>query len=75
MRVLLVHPSAAHGQTNFARMIWKFGKVYNADRQFADHQQEVRYRLPEPAPQPTLIASQRDLFVHVPSRERHPEPN
>jgi hopanoid C-3 methylase len=22
----------AHGQTNFARMIWKFGKVYNADR-------------------------------------------
>ena len=56
-------------------MIWKFGKVYNADRQFADHQQEVRYRLPEPAPQPTLIASQQDLFVHVPSRDRRPEPN
>ena len=60
----------AHGQTNFARMIWKFNQVYNADRQYGDHQQEVRYRLPAPAPQPTLIASQEDLFVHIPSQER-----
>lgn len=66
----IVARQVAHGQTNFARMIWKFSKVYNADRQYADHQQEVRYRLPEPAPQPTLIASQEDLFVHVPSQER-----
>jgi hypothetical protein len=53
----IVARQVAHGQTNFARMIWKFGQVYNADRQFADHKQEVRYRLPEPARQPTLIAS------------------
>ena len=66
----IVARQVAHGQTNFARMIWKFSKVYNADRQYADHQQEVRYRLPEPAPQPTLIASQEDLFVHVPAQER-----
>ncbi len=66
----IVARQVAHGQTNFARMIWKFGKVYNADRQYADHQREVRYQLPEPAPQPTLIASQQDLFVHVPSQER-----
>ncbi|HXT88668.1 MAG TPA: hypothetical protein VN714_05350, partial [Trebonia sp.] len=66
----IVARQVAHGQTNFARMIWKFSQVYNADRQYGDHQQEVRYRLPEPAPQPTLIASQEDLFVHVPSHER-----
>ena len=69
-RAGVVARQVAHGQTNFARMIWKFSKVYNADRQYADHQQEVRYRLPEPAPQPTLIASQEDLFVHVPAQER-----
>jgi hopanoid C-3 methylase HpnR len=66
----IVARQVAHGQTNFARMIWKFNKVYNADRQYADHQQPVRYRLPEPAPQPTVIASQQDLFVHIPSQER-----
>jgi hopanoid C-3 methylase len=66
----IVARQVVHGQTNFARMIWKFNKVYNPDRQYADHQQEVRYRLPEPAPQPTVIASQEDLFVHIPSQER-----
>ena len=66
----IVARQVMHGQTNFARMIWKFSKVYNPDRQYADHQQEVRYRLPEPAPQPTVIASQQDLFVHIPSQER-----
>jgi hopanoid C-3 methylase len=66
----IVARQVMHGQTNFARMIWKFNKVYNPDRQYADHQQEVRYRLPEPAPQPTVIASQEDLFVHMPSQER-----
>jgi len=66
----IVARQVMHGQTNFARMIWKFSKVYNPDRQYADHQQEVRYQLPEPAPQPTVIASQQDLFVHIPSQER-----
>ncbi len=37
-----------HGQTNFARMLWKFNKVYNAPRQHGDHQREVRYELPIP---------------------------
>jgi len=66
----IVARQVAHGQTNFARMIWKFSQVYNADRQYGDHQQEVRYRLPAPAPQPAVIASQEDLFVHVPAQER-----
>ena len=37
------------GQTNFARMIWKFNNVYNADRQYSDHLREPRYLLPPPA--------------------------
>lgn len=37
------------GQTNFARMIWKFNKVYNAERQYSEHQREARYLL-QPAP-------------------------
>ena len=28
------------GQTNFARMIWKFNQVYHPDRQYADHLRE-----------------------------------
>jgi hopanoid C-3 methylase HpnR len=59
-----------HGQANFAKMIWKFNSVYNADRQFAEHQRDVRYELPEPSPQPVVIADQKDLFVHVPFQSR-----
>jgi hopanoid C-3 methylase len=58
------------GQTNFARMIWKFNKVYNADRQYADHQREVRYQLPPPAAQPGPVADQKNLFIHVPQANR-----
>jgi hopanoid C-3 methylase len=59
-----------HGQTNFARMIWKFNSVYNADRQVAEHQREVRYEMPRPAAQPVVIADQKDLFVHMPQAKR-----
>jgi hopanoid C-3 methylase len=58
------------GQTNFASMIWKFNKVYNADRQFAEHQREVRYEMPRPAEQPVVVADQKDLFIHVPQANR-----
>jgi magnesium-protoporphyrin IX monomethyl ester (oxidative) cyclase len=60
----IVGRQLARGQTNFARMIWKFGSVYDADRQFAEHQREVAYELPRPSPQPVVIADQNDLFVH-----------
>jgi hopanoid C-3 methylase len=60
----------SRGQTNFARMIWKFGKVYNADKQYAEHQRPVRYEMPRPAAQPVTIADQKDLFVHVPQANR-----
>jgi hypothetical protein len=55
------------GQTNFARMIWKFNNVYNADRQYAEHQREASYLMPQPAPSPspTVTAADRKLlYVH-----------
>jgi magnesium-protoporphyrin IX monomethyl ester (oxidative) cyclase len=70
----IVAGQLARGQTNFARMIWKFGSVYDADKQFAEHQREVKYELPRPAPrpggEPPVVANQKDLFVHVPPRSR-----
>jgi magnesium-protoporphyrin IX monomethyl ester (oxidative) cyclase len=59
-----------HGQTNFARMIWKFDQVYNADRQYSEHQRETRYLLPPPADKPVASPDRKELFVHVPIRRR-----
>ncbi len=53
----------AHGQTSFARMLWKFNKVYNAGRQYADHQRPVEYELPLPPQTPP--GSRRELYVHT----------
>ncbi|MFI1935861.1 hopanoid C-3 methylase HpnR [Streptomyces purpureus] len=52
----------ARGQTNFARMLWKFNRVYNPARQFADHQRQVRYQLP--LPQHLDVGDRRKLYVH-----------
>jgi magnesium-protoporphyrin IX monomethyl ester (oxidative) cyclase len=54
-----------HGQTNFARMIWKFNKVYNAERQFRDHQQPVRYELPVPEQHAVAPRDGRELYIHA----------
>jgi hopanoid C-3 methylase len=35
----------ARGQTNYLRMLWKFGSVYNAERQYGDHGRPVRYAM------------------------------
>ncbi|MFD1657489.1 hopanoid C-3 methylase HpnR [Streptomyces caeni] len=51
------------GQTNFARMLWKFNHVYNPQRQLADHSRPVRYELPLP-PQ-TEIGDRRELYIHA----------
>jgi len=54
----------AHGQTNFARMLWKFNHVYNAARQCADHRRPVDYELPLP-PQPQAgPVNRRELYIH-----------
>ncbi|MFC4467640.1 hopanoid C-3 methylase HpnR [Streptomyces xiangluensis] len=53
----------AHGQTNFARMLWKFNRVYNPQRQLADHARPVRYELP--LPPHTALGDRRQLYVHT----------
>jgi hopanoid C-3 methylase len=58
------------GQTNFIKMIWKFDKVYNADRQYSDHLREVDYLLPPPAEPEGSVRDRKDLYVHAPSRRR-----
>jgi hopanoid C-3 methylase len=54
----------AHGQTNFARMIWKFKSVYNPRRQYADHFRDVRYELPAPTPHQIGPRERTDLYIH-----------
>jgi hopanoid C-3 methylase HpnR len=58
----------ARGQTNFARMLWKFNKVYNPGRQYADHHRPVRYELPPPRPQ---AGHRRQLYVHARAAAPH----
>ncbi|MCX3058318.1 hopanoid C-3 methylase HpnR [Streptomyces beihaiensis] len=53
----------ARGQTNFARMLWKFNRVYNPTRQLADHRRPVRYELP--LPQHVEVGDRRKLYVHT----------
>lgn len=60
----------AHGQTNFLRMIWNFGRVYNAGRQLADHSRTAIYELPEPPSHPGEAPDRGSLYVHVPVRQR-----
>jgi hypothetical protein len=60
---------ALRGQTNFLRMLWKFGSVYNIQRQFADHQRPVTYAMRPPGPVATHPRA-RDLFIHVPTAAR-----
>lgn len=52
-----------HGQTNFARMLWKFNQVYNPRRQLADHSRPVRYELP--LPKPLDVGNRSLLYVHT----------
>ncbi|HXR74176.1 hopanoid C-3 methylase HpnR [Actinocrinis sp.] len=60
-----------HGQTNFARMLWKFSRVYNAQRQLADHQRPVRYELPLPKRQQLTVNDRRQLYIHTRTPAHH----
>ena len=53
------------GQTNFARMIWRFNKVYNAQRQLADHALPVDYELPVPDQHAIGPRERRELYIHA----------
>jgi hopanoid C-3 methylase HpnR len=54
----------ARGQTNFLRSLWKFSSVYDAARQYRDHQRPVRYELPLPAAADDAPPERRELYVH-----------
>jgi hypothetical protein len=59
----------ARGQTNFVRMLWKFGSIYNAARLLGDHGRDVRYalRLPEGTAPVAGRPSPARLYVHHPT--------
>ncbi|MBI0300912.1 hopanoid C-3 methylase HpnR [Streptomyces sp. PRKS01-29] len=63
------------GQTNFARMLWRFNQVYNAQQQLADHHRPVRYELP--LPKRLDVGDRRQLYVHSrpPSRRTDVRPS
>jgi magnesium-protoporphyrin IX monomethyl ester (oxidative) cyclase len=42
-------------------MIWRFNRVYNAERQLHDHHNPVRYGLPAPEHR---AVGRRDLYIH-----------
>jgi hopanoid C-3 methylase HpnR len=53
----------ARGQTNFFKMLWKFGQVYSAERLLGDHARPVRYELSLPPPVHGR-PSPDELYVH-----------
>src|SRR5213594_413269 len=55
------------GQTNFVRSIWKFSRVYNAERQYGDHQRPVTYAMRPPQAPGSARPRPAQLYVHVPS--------
>jgi hopanoid C-3 methylase HpnR len=58
------------GQTNFIKMLWKFNRVYNAERQYSEHFREVKYQMTAPR---GLAKSGKlspgELYVHMPGEE------
>jgi hopanoid C-3 methylase HpnR len=59
------------GQTNYVKMLWKFAKVVNENRQYKDHQQPVTYEMKPPRP---IAAKPKpdDLFIHIPAKVHKP---
>jgi len=58
----------ARGQTNFVRMLWKFGSVYTVERLLADHARPVRYPMRLPGGTGGAARPGRDaLYVHHPT--------
>jgi hopanoid C-3 methylase HpnR len=61
----------ARGQTNFVRMLWKFGSVFNPARQLADHARTTKYAMKLPPPlAPGAERRPRELYVLQPPRSR-----
>jgi magnesium-protoporphyrin IX monomethyl ester (oxidative) cyclase len=63
------------GRTNFAKSIWKFNRVYNVERQLADHARPVTYSMRPPRPALTRKPKPAELYVHMPvARREAPAP-
>jgi hopanoid C-3 methylase len=58
------------GRTNFAKSIWKFNRVYNVERQLADHAQPVTYTMRPPQAPLTAKPKPSELYVHLPAPTR-----
>jgi len=58
------------GQTNFAKSIWKFNRVYSVKRQLADHARPVTYTMRPPRTLLTGKPKPTDLYVHFPAPTR-----
>ena len=54
---------ALQGQTNFIKMFWKFNKVYNSERQFAEHGMKIKYSLAPPS-NGAFPSSRKALYIH-----------
>jgi hypothetical protein len=52
------------GQTNFVRMLWKFGSVYDPKLQLADHSQPVRYAMRSRENHGEAAVDRKSLYVH-----------
>jgi hopanoid C-3 methylase len=60
------------GQTNFIKMLWKFNKVYNPERQFAEHSRPVKYAMqPPPEIHSNARPESSQLFIHAPRQSGH----
>ena len=59
------------GQTNYVKMLWKFARVVNQNRQHADHQRPVTYEMKPPRPA-VIRPNPAELFVHMPARLQKP---
>lgn len=52
------------GQTNFVKMLWKFNKVYNIERQVADHRRDVKYQMSLPKVSAQKRVDPATLYIH-----------
>ncbi|MGH9028928.1 MAG: hypothetical protein ACRDV4_04865 [Acidimicrobiales bacterium] len=54
--------------TNYLRMLWKFDKVFNADRQYCDHLRPASYLMSPPPEQPAAAPDRAELYIHTSPR-------
>jgi hopanoid C-3 methylase HpnR len=57
------------GQTNFVRMLFKFNRVFNAERLLGDHQKPVKYEMYLPCGR---TGAPMLSFFQVPASQKHP---